>query len=481
MDVDSSLVCEDAPMDIDAAPSAKRRQCTVTGEVLMRLPARRLDLRAIQGLLGREWGMGKVLSMRLDVHEASTPSPPPKREDEEPAEQAEEHGSSREMNPHGTQQHVHTHTIIHAPPPHHVWSGARYHNNNLVDSKNPGAKFFGAGGGGGGGGGSGSSDPSKEGPPGCNLFVYHTPPSWGDNEIAAAFAPYGKIVSATIMKNKATGLSKGFGFVSFDNTTSANNAIAGMAGFEVEGKRLKVEIKKAKGEANFGMLGAGGGGSPEKQHGPAGCNLFIYHCPAAWDDEAIKQAFSPYGAIVSATIMKDKSTGASKGFGFVSFDNPIAAQQAIQGMNGHEVEGKRLKVELKQAKGPPAGQLAQLALMGNMGWMGMMAQMGGLAALQQGGGGGGNKGGPAGCNLFIYHVPPTWGDDDIRLCFAPFGTVISATIMKDRSTGASKGYGFVSYDNPVSAQTAVQAMNGMQVDGKRLKVELKTAKGQGPY
>ena len=346
-----------------------------------------------------------------------------------------------------------------------------------------------AGGGGAGGGNSGPSDPAKEGPPGCNLFVYHTPPSWGDNEIAAAFAPYGKIVSATIMKNKATGLSKGFGFVSFDNPTSANNAIAGMAGFEVDGKRLKVEIKKAKSEANFGMLGGGGGGggggSSEKQHGPAGCNLFVYHCPAGWDDDAIKQTFSPYGAIVSATIMKDKSTGASKGFGFVSFDNPIAAQQAIQGMNGHEVEGKRLKVELKQAKGPPAGQLAQLALMGNMGWMGMMAQMGGLAGLQQGMQQGmqqgANKGGPAGCNLFIYHVPPTWGDDDIRLCFSPFGSVISATIMKDRATGASKGYGFVSYDNPVSAQTAVQAMNGMQVDGKRLKVELKTAKGQGPY
>jgi CUG-BP- and ETR3-like factor len=79
-------------------------------------------------------------------------------------------------------------------------------------------------------------------------------------------------------------------------------------------------------------------------------------------------------------------------------------------------------------------------------------------------------------------VPATWGDDDIRLCFAPFGTVISATIMKDRATGASKGFGFVSYDNPVAAQTAVQAMNGMQVDGKRLKVELKTAKGSAaPY
>lgn len=281
------------------------------------------------------------------------------------------------------------------------------------------------------------------------------------------------------MKNKSTGLSKGFGFVSFDNLTSANQAIAAMNGFEINGKRLKVEVKKAKGEVQFGALG---GGSSEKQHGPAGCNLFVYHCPAAWDDDAIKNTFAMYGNIVSATIMKDKSTGASKGFGFVSFDNPIAAQQAIQGMNGQECDGKRLKVELKQAKGPPANQLAQLALMGNMGWMGMMAAGmglgGGMGAM---GGGGNNKGGPTGCNLFIYHVPATWGDDDIRLCFAPFGTVISATIMKDRATGASKGFGFVSYDNPLSAQTAVQAMNGMQVDGKRLKVELKTAKGNGPY
>ena len=43
-------------------------------------------------------------------------------------------------------------------------------------------------------------------------------------------------------------------------------------------------------------------------------------------------------------------------------------------------------------------------------------------------------------------------------------------------TQQSKGFGFVSYDNPVSAQSAISAMNGMQIDGKRLKVELKKAK-----
>ena len=54
---------------------------------------------------------------------------------------------------------------------------------------------------------------------------------WGDHEITAAFAAYGKIVSAKVMVNKATGLSKGFGFVSYDNQTAAQTAIAAMNGF----------------------------------------------------------------------------------------------------------------------------------------------------------------------------------------------------------------------------------------------------------
>jgi RNA recognition motif-containing protein len=67
------------------------------------------------------------------------------------------------------------------------------------------------------------------------------------------------------MKDKSTGLSKGFGFVSFDNLTSANQAIAAMNGFEINGKRLKVEVKKAKGEVQFGALGGGSSEEQERQ------------------------------------------------------------------------------------------------------------------------------------------------------------------------------------------------------------------------
>jgi len=111
------------------------------------------------------------------------------------------------------------------------------------------------------------------------------------------------------------------------------------------------------------------------------------------------------------------------------------------------------------------------------GGMGMGMGMGGGG--QQGQGGQGNKSGPAGCNLFIYQIPISWGDAEINQCFSPFGTMVSGTVFKDKMTQQSKGFGFVSYDNAMSAQSAIAAMNGMQIDGRRLKVELKKAKG--PY
>lgn len=47
-------------------------------------------------------------------------------------------------------------------------------------------------------------------------------------------------------------------------------------------------------------------------------------------------------------IMTDKNSGRSKGYGFVSYDNPRAAEEAIRKVNGRQALGKRLKVELKK-------------------------------------------------------------------------------------------------------------------------------------
>merc|ERR1740121_3172762 len=81
--------------------------------------------------------------------------------------------------------------------------------------------------------------------------------------------------------------------------------------------------------------------------------------------------------------------------------------------------------------------------------------------------------GPPGCNLFVFHLPDDWNDDDLHEYFAPHGNVISAKVMKELGTGRSRGFGFVSYEDRVSSATAIKKMQGYKTLGKRLKVEFK--------
>ncbi|KAF6176594.1 hypothetical protein GIB67_034456 [Kingdonia uniflora] len=81
--------------------------------------------------------------------------------------------------------------------------------------------------------------------------------------------------------------------------------------------------------------------------------------------------------------------------------------------------------------------------------------------------------GPPGANLFIYHIPQEFGDQELSKAFQAFGTVLSAKVFVDKATGVSKCFGFVSYDSPAAAQSAINMMNGYQLGGKKLKVQLK--------
>ena len=72
------------------------------------------------------------------------------------------------------------------------------------------------------------------GPEGCNLFIFHLPNEMTNWDLYNLFKRFGSILSVHIMINKQTGLSRGFGFVSYQNRADAENAIRAMNGFRVK-------------------------------------------------------------------------------------------------------------------------------------------------------------------------------------------------------------------------------------------------------
>lgn len=72
--------------------------------------------------------------------------------------------------------------------------------------------------------------------------------------------------------------------------------------------------------------------------------------------------------------------------------------------------------------------------------------------------------------LYVGNLAYGVTDSDLETMFAPHGTVQSAQVIMDRDTGRSKGFGFVEMGSNPEAQTAIAAMNGKDVDGRKLTV-----------
>jgi len=72
--------------------------------------------------------------------------------------------------------------------------------------------------------------------------------------------------------------------------------------------------------------------------------LYVGNLPYSVNDASLMDMFSSYGAVTSATVIMDRMSGRSKGFGFVEFGDDAAAQAALAEMNGKEFDGRGLKV-----------------------------------------------------------------------------------------------------------------------------------------
>ena len=80
--------------------------------------------------------------------------------------------------------------------------------------------------------------------------------------------------------------------------------------------------------------------------------------------------------------------------------------------------------------------------------------------------------------LYVGNLPFSATEDSLKEVFAQFGTVESVSVITDRYTGQSKGFGFIELANKSEADAAINKMNGSELDGRTLKVS--EAKPQAP-
>ena len=77
----------------------------------------------------------------------------------------------------------------------------------------------------------------------------------------------------------------------------------------------------------------------------------------AWatDDRSLEQAFRPFGEVMESKVVNDRETGRSRGFGFVTFADEQAMRDAIEGMNGRDLDGRNITVNQAQSRGGGGG------------------------------------------------------------------------------------------------------------------------------
>ena len=73
-------------------------------------------------------------------------------------------------------------------------------------------------------------------------------------------------------------------------------------------------------------------------------------------------------------------------------------------------------------------------------------------------------------NIYVGNLSYSMTDGDLEEAFAEFGSVTSATVIMDRDSGRSKGFGFVEMANDADAEKAIESLNGADVQGRDMKV-----------
>ncbi|KAG7565406.1 RNA-binding domain superfamily [Arabidopsis suecica] len=184
------------------------------------------------------------------------------------------------------------------------------------------------------------------------LYVGNLPYTITSSELSQLFGEAGNVVDVQIVYDKVTDRSRGFGFVTMGTIEEAKEAIQMFNSSQIGGRTVKVnypevprggerEVMRTKiRDTNQSYVE-----SPHK----------IYAGNLGWNltSQGLKDAFADQPGVLGAKVIYERNTGRSRGFGFISFESAENVQSALATMNGVEVEGRALRLNLASERERP--------------------------------------------------------------------------------------------------------------------------------
>lgn len=246
-----------------------------------------------------------------------------------------------------------------------------------------------------------------------NVFVGNLEEGTTQEQLQAAFAPYGTVQSCFVSAKDG----RSYGFVKFGSVEAASRAISTFNG--QNGWIVKM-ANKDMGGASFGKgdFGKGKGDSaPTASNAkPTHTNVFVGNLKEGLTDSQLEKVFKSYGVVDSCVVM---NKGEDKTFGFVEFSTIAEAQAAIEGMNGQE----GLVVKFSNNDNVP------------MTWEASLPHS----------------------NLFVGSLPKGMSDGELRKICERHGSVQSCSVKSDGE--GDKSFGFVKFTTIAAARRAINALN----------------------
>ncbi|KAA8651910.1 nuclear and cytoplasmic polyadenylated RNA-binding protein pub1 [Aspergillus tanneri] len=162
-------------------------------------------------------------------------------------------------------------------------------------------------------------------------------------------------------------------------------------------------------------------------------------------EDILKQIFETTGHVISVKIIPDKNKFNSKGYnyGFVEFDDPGAAERAMQTLNGRRIHQSEIRVNW-------AYQSTTTTKEDTSGHF----------------------------HIFVGDLSNEVNDEILQQAFSAFGSVSEARVMWDMKTGRSRGYGFVAFRDRTDAEKALTSMDGEWLGSRAIRCNWANQKGQ---